>query len=221
MKSYLIIGLGKFGASAARKLYSLGQDVMVIDRDVELIEHISDEVTHAVAGDAKDEMVLKTIGVRNFDYVIVAIGSDIQNSVLITVMLKEMGAKYIIAKAQSKLHYRVLTKIGANKVVFPENDMGERLAQRLVSDNVVDYIELSQDYSIAEIEAPRSWIGKEIKQIDVRAKYEMNILAIKSEQRDNDEKDIIISPKADHVIVKGSILVVLGSNKKISEIINL
>ena len=152
-KQFLIIGLGRFGSSIAKTIYELGHDVLAIDKDEEKVQEISDYVTHAVQMDSTDESILKTLGVTNFDVAVVTIGSNLQDSVMATLILKELGVKYIIAKANNELHAKVLTKIGADKVVLPERDMGTRVAHNLVSSNILDYIELSEEYSILEIEA--------------------------------------------------------------------
>lgn len=218
MKSYLIIGLGRFGTAIAQELYRLRQEVMVIDQDKERIQRISPFVTYAATGDAREEGVLQSVGVNNFDCVIVAIGSSVESSVMATVLLKELGAKYIIAKAQNKLHYKILEKVGADRVIFPEMDMGQKLAQRLVSHNILDYIELSPDYSIAEIETPKPWAGKTLAEIGVRAKYQISVIAIR--QSENRES-LLLSPGAESKLEPGQILVVLGENKKIREMVKI
>jgi trk system potassium uptake protein TrkA len=215
MKSYLIIGLGRFGTAIAKELYRLRQEVMVIDVDKEEIQKISPFVTYAATGDAREEGVLQSVGVNNFDCVIVAVGSSVESSVMATVLLKELGAKYIIAKAQNQLHYKILEKVGADRVIFPEMDMGKKLAQRLVSDNVLDYIELSPDYSIAEIETPKAWTGKTLAEIGVRAKYSVSVIAMR---KTDDRKKLLLSPGADNRLEAGQILVMLGENKKIREL---
>lgn len=217
MKSFVIIGLGRFGNAVARELYRRGNEVLAIDMDEDAVQRIADFVTHAVVGDAKDENVLRSIGVRNFDCAIVAIASDIQDSVLVTLMLKERGVKYVIAKAQSKLHSKVLQRIGADKVVFPEEDMGNRLAQTLSSSNVIDFIELSQDFSIVEIHPPESWLGKTLSELSVRARFGINVLAVRGE----DHSIVTISPTADQVIHPGDILIVIGANDDIERLGNL
>ena len=158
-KQFLIIGLGRFGSSIAKTIYELGHDVLAIDKDEEKVQEISDYVTHAVQMDSTDESILKTLGVTNFDVAVVTIGSNLQDSVMATLILKELGVKYIIAKANNELHAKVLTKIGADKVVLPERDMGTRVAHNLVSSNILDYIELSEEYSILEIEAIKEWFN--------------------------------------------------------------
>lgn len=214
MKSFVVIGLGRFGNAVARELYALGNEVLAVDIDEDVIQKIADHVTHAVVGDAKDEAVLRSIGVRNFDCAIVAIASDIQDSVLVTLMLKEMGVKYIVAKGQSQLHTKVLQKIGADKVVFPEHDMGTRLAQTIVTSNVIDFIELSDEYSIVEISAPEQWIGKNLVELNIRSDYGVNVLAI----RNVDNKAINVTPSPRQVLEKGDVLIIIGSNDDINQL---
>lgn len=217
MKSFVIIGLGRFGNAVARELYRRGNEVLAIDMDEDAIQRIADFVTHAVVGDAKDENVLRSIGVRNFDCAIVAIASDIQDSVLVTLILKEYGVKYVIAKAQNRLHSKVLQRIGADKVVFPEEDMGNRLAQTLSSSNIIDFLELSPDFSIVEIHPPESWKGQTLKELSVRARFGINVLAVRGE----DHNIVTISPSAEQVISQGDILIVVGANDEIERIGNL
>ena len=147
MKQYVVIGCGRFGSSVAKTLYELGNDVLAIDRNEEIVQEIYEYVTHAVQADVMDENVLKELGIRNFDVVIVSIGSDLEASILATLIAKELGVKVVIAKAQSELHGKVLSKIGADKVIFPERDMGVRVGHNLVSSNILDFIELSPDFS--------------------------------------------------------------------------
>lgn len=209
MKQFAVIGLGRFGMSVAETLARMGYDVLAVDVDPEKVNAVMDIVTHAVQVDALDEHALKSLGIRNFDVVIVAIGEDIQANILVTVMLKEMGVKTVVAKARTELHGRVLAKVGADKVVFPERDMGVRVARALVAANIVDQIELSPDYSIMELIAPRAFVGKSIGEAAIRMKYGVTVLAI----RRGDE--IIISPGAHHRVEEGDILVVVGRNDRL------
>jgi len=217
MKSFLVIGLGRFGTSVARELASLGQEVLVIDSEEENVQRIADDVTRAVYGDAEDEAVLKAVGARNFDCCIVAVASDLEASVLITVTLKELGAKYIVAKAQSTVHAHVLSRIGADKVVLPESEMGQRLAQRLSHTNVVDYIGATDEYSILEIHPPKAWIGRSLIQINVRVKYEINVLAIRS----GDSGHVDVAPRADRPIESDDLLIVIGTNENVDRVVKL
>ncbi len=212
MRQFAVIGCGRFGSSVARTLYSLGYDVMAIDRNEDVIQSIADSVTHAVQADATDEASIKSLGIRNFDVVVVTIGSDIQSSILITLIVKELGVKYVIAKAQNDLHGKVLYKSGADRVVFPERDMGVRVAHNLVSSNILDYIELAPDYSIMEIAALQEWEGKSLLDINMRGKYGINVMAIKH------GTEINISPTASDRIHKDDILVVVGNNDDLQRI---
>ncbi|MCK5762807.1 MAG: TrkA family potassium uptake protein, partial [Clostridiales bacterium] len=173
-KQYVIIGCGRFGTSVANKLTELGSEVMVIDKNEDIIQQLSDTLTYAVQADPTDENTLKSLGIRNFDVAIVAIGEDIQASILVTLMIKELGVKQIIAKAQNDLHAKVLYRIGADRVVFPEREMGIRVAKNLISENVLDFIELAPEYSIVEVIALEEWIGKSLKELNVRARHGIN-----------------------------------------------
>ncbi len=212
MRQFVVIGLGRFGVSIARTLYNLGYDVLGIDSDEEIVQSMADLITHTVQADATDENTLKALGVRNFDVGIVSIGQDIQSSILVTLILKEMGIRYVVAKAQNELHGKVLYKIGADRVVFPERDMGIRVAHNLVSSNILDYIELSPDFSIVEITAPSEWYDKTLGQLDMRAKHGLNVMAIKREE------EVLVSPKANDTILEGDLLVVVGQNKDIEKL---
>lgn len=217
MKSFLVIGLGRFGMAVARELSLLGQEVLVLDSSEENVQRIADSVTQAIVGDGEDEAVLRSVGARNFDCCIVSVGTDLEASVLITVMLKDMGAKYIVAKAQSPVHARVLERIGADRVVLPESEMGQRLAQRLARTNVVDYIGVSDDFSIVEIHPPHSWIGHSLGQLNVRAKYLINVLAI----RHGEGGKVDVTPAVDQVIAEGDVLIVIGTNDNVNKVVEL
>lgn len=211
-KQYVVIGLGRFGSSVAKTLYALDNDVLVIDSDEDVIQEIADSVTHAVQMDATDEGALRSLGIRNFDVAVITIGADIQSSIMVTLLVKELGVKYIIAKAHNELHAKVLYKIGADRVVLPEKDMGVRVAHNLVSSNILDYIELSPDYSIAEIVGPEEWHGKTLRELNMRAKYGINVMAIKK------EKDVNVSPVADDTIEAGDIIVAIGGSDDLSKL---
>lgn len=211
-KQFVVIGLGRFGESVAKTLYSLGHDVLVIDMDEDSIQEISDSVTHAVQMDATDESALKTLGLRNFDVAVVTTGSNIQASVMATLLVKELGVKYIIAKGQSDLHAKVLYKIGADRVILPEKDMGVKVAHNLVSSSILDFIELSPDYSIMELRVLNKWSGKTLKELKLRSSYGINIMAIKRGD------DIDISPKAEDILLKDDIIVAIGSTSELSDL---
>ncbi|WP_416198161.1 MAG: Trk system potassium uptake protein TrkA [Sporanaerobacter sp.] len=212
MKQFAVIGCGRFGSSVAKTLYNLGNEVLAIDKDEEIVQEISEHVTHAVQADVMDENVLKELGIRNFDVVIISIGSDLEASILATLIAKELGVKWVIAKAQSELHGKVLSKIGADKIIFPERDMGVRVAHNLVSTNVLDFIELSPDYSIVEITAIPEWENKSLRELKLPTKFGINVMAIKR------EKYINVSPYADDVILPGDILIVIGNTEDIRRV---
>lgn len=211
-KQFIVIGLGRFGTSVAETLYALGNDVLAVDMDEERVQNIADRVTHAVQVDANDEASLRALGIGNFDVAIISIGSDIQANILSTLLVKEMNVKHIITKANNAMHAKVLYKIGANRVIFPERDMGIRVAHNLCSSSILDYIELSPDFSIAEIVTPKDWVGSSLKELNLRVKYGINVVAIK---RDN---DINVSPAADEVIMEGDIIVAIGGTTELNSI---
>lgn len=206
MKSYIIIGLGRFGSALARQLCRLGAEVLAIDVRSELVQQIANDVTHAVVGDAQDKEVLRALGAGHFDCAIIAIGDDLAASVLTTMNLKELEAPYIVCKAHDETHRRVLEKLGVDRVVIPEQEHGERLARSLHSHNVLDYIELSEAYGILEVPAPKSWVGKTLKELNIRAKLGVNIIAVESGGKTS------VSPSADYCIQAEDIMVVLGEN---------
>ncbi len=205
-KQFAVIGIGRFGSSVAKTLYNLGFQVLAIDENEGRIQDVIDSVTHAVQADSTDEDALRSLGIRNFDVVVVAIGQDIQASILTALILKDLGVPMLIVKAQNDLHGKVLKKIGADKVIFPERDMGQRVAHHLISSNILDFIELSDDYSIVEIKAAKQMIGKNLRQLDIRAKFGCNVIAVKSAEKMN------IAPHAEDIIRENDILVVVGDN---------
>ncbi|WP_152396774.1 potassium channel family protein [Paenibacillus guangzhouensis] len=210
-KQFAVIGMGRFGSSVARAISDMGFEVLAIDSDEGRVQDIVNIVTHAVSADSTDEEALKALGIRNFDVVVVSIGQDIQSSILTTLILKDLGVPRIIVKAQNELHGKVLNKIGADKVIYPERDMGLRVAHHLVSPNIMDFIELSSDHSIIEMQAVPQMIGKNLKQLDVRAKFGCNVMAIKNNGKMN------ISPNADDNIKSDDILIIVGANKDLQK----
>ncbi|SDH94505.1 trk system potassium uptake protein TrkA [Alteribacillus persepolensis] len=203
-KQFAVIGLGRFGISVSTELYKLGHDVLAIDINEAKVNEIINDSTHSAVGDGTDERTLRNLGITNFDHVIVAIGDDIQASMLCTLLLKDMGIESVWVKAQSYYHHKVLDKLGADKIIHPEHDMGNRIAQHLVSEKVIDYIELSDDFSIVEIAAPPHMDSKTLLDLNIRARFGITILGIKR------GKDINISPMADDQIHKDDILIVIG-----------
>ncbi len=212
MKSYIVIGLGRFGSQVARELCKLGCEVLAMDTNTELVHQVANDVTHAVTGDGQDKEVLRALGTREFDCGIVAIGDDLAASVLVTMNLKELGVPFIICKAHDETHRRVLQKLGADRVVIPEQEQAARLARSLSSHNVLDYIELSDEYGIIEVPAPAIWGGKSLKELNVRAKLGVNILAVRRQGKTN------VSPAADFVLADGDILLVLGDSAALKKV---
>lgn len=212
MKSYVVIGLGRFGKTLARQLCALGGQVLAIDVHSDLVQQVANDVTHAVVADAQDKEVLRSLGVGHMDCAILAIGDDLAASVLITMNLKELEVPFIVCKAHNDTHRRVLEKLGVDRVVIPEQENGQRLARSLHCHNVLDYIELSEEYGILEVPAPRSWAGKTLKELNVRAKLGVNIIAVESGKKTN------VSPAADYRIGSEDILVVLGDNDSLEAV---
>lgn len=211
-KQFAVIGLGRFGGSVAKTLHDMGYEVLAMDRDPQRVQDYAQIVTHAVEADSTDEKALRALGIRNFDVVVVSIGEDIQSSIMTTLILLEIGVEKVVVKARNDLHGKVLYKIGAYKVVFPERDMGVRLVHNLISPNILDYIELADDYSIIEVSAGDFFAGKSLEQLDIRAKYGCNVMAIKS------KNGINIAPLAHDVIHAKDILVVIGHNNDLKKL---
>lgn len=211
-KQFIVIGCGRFGSSVAKTLTELGHEVMVVDHNGDIIKEISEYVSHAVQMDALDEASFRTIGLRNFDVAIIAIGSDIEASIMATLIAKEAGVPTVIAKALTEIHGKVLTRIGADKVIFPERDMGVRVAHGLSSPNILDIIEFSDNYSIVETVALKEWENKSLKELNLTKRLGMTILAIKTGERIN------IVPTSDDIIKKDDIIVILGKNSNLKRL---
>ncbi|MEQ6388853.1 TrkA family potassium uptake protein [Bacillaceae bacterium S4-13-58] len=209
-KEFAVIGLGRFGGSICKELSMEGMNVLAIDINEDRVNEFKDVASHAVIADTTDENVLRELGIRNIDHVIVAIGDNIQSSILTTLMLVEIGVKKITVKAQNDYHEKVLNKIGAHHVVHPERDMGKRIAHNLISNNVLDYLELSDEYSIVEVKAGTKISGRTLIELDIRAKYGCNVVAIKR------GKEIIVSPMASEKINVNDIMIVIGADQDIS-----
>lgn len=212
MKQYIVIGAGKFGSSVAVNMASMGQQVLVVDKDENKIQNIADKVTHAIIADATDEKTLKSLEIGNFDVAIIGIGTDIKSAMLVTLLAKEQGVEHIICKALDELQAKVLYKIGADRVVFPERDMGIRIAQNLLTSNILDSIELDPEYCILEITLREEWIGKTLKELNFRARYGLNVLAIKRGTH------LKVTPSAEEKLNVGDILVILGANSVLTDV---
>lgn len=213
-KEFVVIGLGRFGGSIARELIHQGANVMVIDTSSERVDEFAHIATQAIIADTTDEAVIKSLGLWNYEHVIVAIGENIQASILTTLILKENGVQKITVKAQNDYHEKVLKKIGADFVVHPERDMGIRIANNMMSNNVLDYLELSDKHSIMEIRVNENLANRSIIDLDIRAKYGINIVGIKRDE------SIIVSPPANEVILENDILLVIGADVDITRFVN-
>ncbi|MFW6281397.1 MAG: potassium channel family protein [bacterium] len=212
MKQFVVVGLGRFGLSVAKTLAENDYNVLAIDSDEEKVQSIANDVTHAVEADATDEDALRTLGVRNFDVAIVSIGDNIHANILATLILKELGVKYVVVKAQDTLHGKVLSKVGADRVVYPERDMGMRIAHNLISSNVLDYIEFAPNYSVIEIIASETMIGKSLSELQLRSHFNVNVMAIKR------GKELNITPGANDKILEGDVLIVMGKNNDLDKV---
>lgn len=213
MKSILIIGLGRFGRHMAKKFSEQNNDVMAIDINEERINNVLSVVTNALIGDATNERFMETIGVRDFDLCVVAIGDNFQSSLETTALLKDLGAKFILARASRDVHAKFLLRNGADDVIYTEKETAERLAVKYGSDNIFNYLELNDEYSIYEIAVPSSWLNKSILKVNVRSKYGISILATKQ------GNNIFPLPKPEHVFTDSESLMILGKNEDVSRFI--
>lgn len=210
-QQFVVVGLGRFGGAVCKTLVELGHEVIGIDRNMRRVQEFSGMLPFVYEADSTDEGVLRELGVHNVDHAIVAIGDDLQASILTTLILKDLGVPTVTAKAASEYHRRVLERIGADHIVQPERDTGVRVAHRLTNKNFVDYLELSPEFSLVEVVAPKEMHGKSLKQLNVRAKYGCNIVAIR-----HTDNTVNVSPLADDVIREGDVLVIIGSNHDIN-----
>ena len=210
-KQYIVVGLGRFGRAIAETLCKAGEEVLGVDMDMELVEDLKDHITQTVQMDAMDRDALMALGVQDFDVAFVTMGSDIRASGMITLLMKELGVKRVIAKAQDEFHGRMLEKLGADEVLFPERDMGRRIAHNLVSGNIVDYLELSPDYSMAEIRPKADWIDQTLAQLSLRSRLGINVVAIRNGEALN------AMPRPETVIRQGDMLLVVASEETLAK----
>lgn len=206
-KSVVVFGLGKFGMRVATKLYDQGIDVMAVDKNYDLVQDAADSVTVASQADFLDDEAIKELGLSNFDIAVVATGESLEASIVATLAAKDAGIEEVIVKSNSPKKGRVLKKLGADRIIYPELDMGDRLARSISRSNLLEFIHFSQEYGIMEVRAKESWIGKTIREMDFRNTYQRNIIAI------NRQGDYIVSPKAEDVIEKGDVLILIGKEK--------
>ena len=213
MKSILIIGMGRFGTHLCMDLSKLDNEIMIVDREEEKLEDLLPYVTSAKIGDCTNEKVMKSLGVGNFDLCFVCIGSNFQSSLEITSLLKEFGASYVVSKANRDIHAKFLLRNGADEVIYPDRDTAEKVAVRFSANQVFDYVELGDGYSIYEIAPLPEWIGKSVREINVRVKYNINIIGIKG------DSGISLTPGADYIFQNGEHLMIIGSQKDIAKIV--
>lgn len=211
-KQYAVLGLGRFGQNIAIELSDNGYDVLAVDIDQEIVQDISENVRFAVKADVTDIDALKSLGLGNFDVAIVAIATNMDASIMATLLAKELGVKLVISKAQDDMHEKILKKIGADRVIFPEREMAQRIANNLMTGNIIDYLELSQDYSIVEIQLLPEWIGKSLVELDFRRNYGVNIVAVK---RDG---NIHVSINPNEPFLENDVVIAIGSNEDIYSI---
>ncbi len=220
MKQFAVIGLGRFGSSVAAALAEKGQQVIAIDTNEDLVHDVMDIVTKAVCMDATDEKAVKSVGIQNVDVAICAIGTDIEASILITLLLKDLGIPVIIGNAVSTAHKKVLERVGATKVIQPEKDMGKRIADTLtsVTDTVIDHVGISENSSVIELIAPEEFVGQTLRDLDIRTRFGVNVIAIKRKADKNSDETINITPQADDVVAKEDVLILFGENAKIENL---
>lgn len=210
-KSYAVIGLGQFGMTLATTLAESDNDVLVIDDKEENIQEIAEKVTYAVRADVREPGILESLGVQNVDVAVIAVAENIEASITATMQAKELGVPYVMAKAMNGLHGRILSKIGADEVIYPEQSMGLRVAKNLMSGGFLDIFELSSEFSIAEFRIPEKWVGKSLLSLGVREKHKINIIGIKI----NDEVRVDLDPE--EKLPEGCTLIAVGKNKDLSQ----
>jgi trk system potassium uptake protein TrkA len=216
-KQFAVIGLGRFGSAMAATLSELGHEVVGVDGDEERVRQLADVTTQAIQLDATDERALRAAGIDGVDVAVVSIGENIESSLLVVMLLKELGIATIVAKAVTPLHGRILEKLGVSRVIFPEREMAIRIAHSLVMSNVIDYIELSKEFSIVELPTPVSFVGKSLKQLELRPKHGLTLIAIK---RPSPTGGVVttVTPGADEVIHAGDVLTVIGSSDRLASL---
>ena len=211
-KEFVVIGMGQFGSSVAKTLANAGATVMAVDKDEEYLEKVASYVTHAVCADVSNPEAMKQLGIQNYDGAIVGIGDDLESSVLVTLQLKEMGVSFVMAKAVTDLGGRILQKVGADKVIFPDREIGIRIGNEIMNGNYFEAIEVSEEYSIVDLTVPHAWIGKTLRDINIRSQYGVNVIGIRGIDKVN------INPEADYKLQEQDILIVLGHNGEIQKL---
>jgi trk system potassium uptake protein TrkA len=220
-RSFAVIGLGRFGSAMARTLVELGQDVVGIDSDEDRVRRLADVTSQAAQLDATDLRALKEVGVQDVDVAVISIGENIEASLLVVMQVMELGVEEIIAKAVTELHGRILQKLGVKRVIYPERDMAVRVAHSLVVPHSLDYIELSRDFSIVEVPAPAEFVGKSLKQLELRPRYGLTLIAVKRRADNSDGEVTNIAPSADEIIGANDVLSLLGANERLAQLSRL
>jgi trk system potassium uptake protein TrkA len=217
-RQFAVIGLGRFGSAMATTLAELGQDVIGVDAETANVHRMADVLTQAIELDATDERALRAAGIHDVEVAVVSIGENIESSLLVVMLLKEIGVTTIVAKAVTPLHGRILEKLGVSRVIFPEREMAVRTAHSLVIPNVIDYIEVSRDFSIVELPAPDSFVGRTLKQLELRPRFGLMLVAVKRRPGPDAPEVTNIAPAADEMIQRGDVLALLGSNERLSQL---
>lgn len=217
-RTFAVIGLGRFGSAMASTLVELGQDVIGIDTSEERVQQMADLVSQSVQLDATDDRALRTAGVADVDVAVISIGENIEASLLVVMQVKDLGVPTIIAKAVTPLHGRILERLGVTRVIYPERDMAMRVAHSLVVPNVTDYIELSKDFSIVELPAPPDWVGKTLKELALRPRFGLTLIAIKRKSQTGDGEITNVAPSADDRILEKDLLALLGDNDRLAQL---
>ena len=210
-KEYIVFGLGRFGSSVARQLQANGSNVMAVDNNAKKINMIADYVTHAVCMDITSEDAMKELGLSNFDVAVVAIGHNLEAAIFAVIWAKEQGIKKVIAKANDEMQGKILAKVGADEIIYPEREMGSHLANNLAFGDLLDAIELTADYSIADIPLMREWAGKSLEELRLREKYHVSVIAVKR------SRELEISPRPDKKFSEGDVLVMIGTNSMLKK----
>lgn len=211
-KQFAVFGVGKFGESVAVELQRLGCEVIAVDKDMERVEHIADSVSYAMQADFGDPEFIHSLGTRNLDGVVIAESINLEASIMATVICKEIGVPYVVVKTKNERHAAILKKIGADSVISPEKEIGIKLARNLMQASFTDWIALSPDYSIAESEVPKGWIGKSLRELDIRKKYGVIVVGIKQNSQ------VEVNPDPDEKLNKGMILILVGANEDLRKI---
>lgn len=214
---FAVIGLGNFGYSVAKTLAEKGCQVLCIDRSEERLERVREIAIHAVQADATDEKVLREVGIEEMDCAVVSLGQSMEASLLVAMALKDVGVKQLVVKAVSPLHGRILKKLGVDRVIFPEQDMGRRVAESLVTPTILDYLELGEGYSVAEVRASQNFWEKNLAELQLRSHYGVTVLAIRRASK-GEQPTIVVSPSGAEIVREGDILVVIGEDKNLGRL---